>query len=254
MSKWINRAAQLLARNGTTTATLTIPATTSGNLLLLVAASSTIWSVSGWTERVAPTGLTSIAAYTKTAGAGETSVVVTLTDSDCPVGIAVYEFLAGTTWVSGLASESNSYDISSGPNLTGLTGTNLLIGAYCQDQGSGASGASIAWSLPAGITEDLDVHVGATGTDGVLFGVAYVEDSAASAFDPTSQSENPTGGTSSERLTLAVNVTSVTLAYARPDADTTVTGWSDQAGGTTNLYTMIDEESPDTADYVKATS
>ncbi len=37
---------------------------------------------------------------------------------------------------------------------------------------------------------------------------------------------------------------------ARPDADGTITGWTDQAGGTTNLYATLDETTPSDADYV----
>lgn len=39
--------------------------------------------------------------------------------------------------------------------------------------------------------------------------------------------------------------------FARPSADTVRTGWTDQAGGTTNVYATIDEASADDADYVK---
>jgi hypothetical protein len=37
---------------------------------------------------------------------------------------------------------------------------------------------------------------------------------------------------------------------AAPDADTLVTGWETQAGGTTNLFATIDEAVTDDADYV----
>lgn len=39
--------------------------------------------------------------------------------------------------------------------------------------------------------------------------------------------------------------------YARPSADTVRTGWTDQSGGTTNIYTTIDEASASDADYIK---
>lgn len=39
---------------------------------------------------------------------------------------------------------------------------------------------------------------------------------------------------------------------ARPDSDGTITGWTDQAGGTTNLYATLDETTPSDADYVKS--
>lgn len=39
--------------------------------------------------------------------------------------------------------------------------------------------------------------------------------------------------------------------FARPSADTVRTGWTDQSGGTTNIYTNIDEASASDADYIK---
>jgi hypothetical protein len=40
--------------------------------------------------------------------------------------------------------------------------------------------------------------------------------------------------------------------YLRPDADASNSGWSDQTGGTTNLYQVVDETTPDDADYVRS--
>lgn len=39
--------------------------------------------------------------------------------------------------------------------------------------------------------------------------------------------------------------------FARPSADTVRTGWTDQAAGTTNIYTTIDESVASDADYIK---
>ena len=44
----------------------------------------------------------------------------------------------------------------------------------------------------------------------------------------------------------------VLLVYLRPDADASNSGWSTQAGGTTNLYQMVDETSPDDADFIRS--
>jgi hypothetical protein len=41
--------------------------------------------------------------------------------------------------------------------------------------------------------------------------------------------------------------------YARPDEDITVTVWTDQAAGTTNLWNAVDETSVSESDYVTAT-
>ncbi len=42
--------------------------------------------------------------------------------------------------------------------------------------------------------------------------------------------------------------------YARPSADTVRTAWTDQAAGTTNIYTTIDETSYSDADYIKTSA
>lgn len=41
-------------------------------------------------------------------------------------------------------------------------------------------------------------------------------------------------------------------AYARPISDVSAGSWTDQSGGTTNLYSVIDETSYSDADYVKS--
>lgn len=40
--------------------------------------------------------------------------------------------------------------------------------------------------------------------------------------------------------------------FGRPSADTSIGGYSDQGGGTTNIYTTIDEISPSDADYIRS--
>jgi len=39
--------------------------------------------------------------------------------------------------------------------------------------------------------------------------------------------------------------------FARPSADTVRTGWTDEAGGTTDIYTGIDEVSAEDTEYIK---
>lgn len=40
--------------------------------------------------------------------------------------------------------------------------------------------------------------------------------------------------------------------FARPDQDTTIGTFTDQGGGTTNIYTTIDESSASDADYIRS--
>lgn len=42
--------------------------------------------------------------------------------------------------------------------------------------------------------------------------------------------------------------------FARPSADTVRTAWTDQAGGTTNIFSTIDESSANDTDYIKTAS
>lgn len=40
--------------------------------------------------------------------------------------------------------------------------------------------------------------------------------------------------------------------FGRPSADTSIGTYTDQVGGTTNIYTTIDETSPSDADYIRS--
>lgn len=40
--------------------------------------------------------------------------------------------------------------------------------------------------------------------------------------------------------------------YARPDSDVSAGGWTTDTGGTTNLYTAIDESTTNDADFIKS--
>lgn len=40
--------------------------------------------------------------------------------------------------------------------------------------------------------------------------------------------------------------------FARPDADTTLGNFSDDAGGTTNIFQAIDEATPNDADFIRS--
>lgn len=46
----------------------------------------------------------------------------------------------------------------------------------------------------------------------------------------------------------------IPMSYARPNADTVITGWTNEAGSSTNIYASIDETSASDTDYIKATS
>lgn len=49
-------------------------------------------------------------------------------------------------------------------------------------------------------------------------------------------------------------LTGILLEYLRPDSDLSRGSWTDQAGGTVNIYTAIDEVTASNADYIKSSS
>lgn len=48
--------------------------------------------------------------------------------------------------------------------------------------------------------------------------------------------------------------TAFVYAYLRPDSDVSAGSWTDQANGTTNLYSVIDETTASDTDYVKSST
>lgn len=203
MVQWVNRSLVQAPRNGTTSHTVSFTAAASGNLLVCVldgAVTST--TPTGWTLPANGSAVSNSGLYVwyKTATAAESSFSTTHNGSNYPVTAVVYEFPAGSTWVGAVSSTGGAANATN-PSLTGLTGTNLLFGANGLDN-TGASTISAVWSGTGSPVEDVDASVPLSGTDGCWLGVAYVESSTATSFQPTATVTN--APTSKEALTFAV--------------------------------------------------
>ena len=206
MTKWIRRTVDQQGDNGTNSHTFTFPAATAGNFLMAIGYGQVTFSTpTGWTLRASAVNFGGLYVWTKTASAGESSFTTTHNGSGWKAVLAVYEFASGTTW--GTASGAFVGWNAQGPTLTGLTGTNLLIGAMGVATTNTSIAHNVSWSSPTGtIVEDVDVNAFATSgtdTDGYTFSDAYIEGSTSSSFTATGQIT--TGdGTGKESLSIAL--------------------------------------------------
>lgn len=200
MALWLNRSLVNAPRNGTTTHTISFTPATTGNLLVLLLEGAVTHTVpAGWVRRNQALNNTELSVYTKTATAGESSFSTTHNGSDYEIVALVYEFAAGSTWAGGI-SATGLGSSAANPNLTGLTGTNLLFGAVANGN-SETTGRTTEWASPS--VENVDVSVIRNVTDGFEFSVAYEEDSTATSFQPTG---TIVLGPPKEALTFAVKV------------------------------------------------
>lgn len=208
MAKWINRTLVQAPRNGTTSHAVAFTAATAGNLLVAVVEGAvTSTTPSGWTlpANGAAVSNTGLYVWWKVATAGEAAFTTTHNGSNYPIAVVVYEFHAGSTFVKA-AQGSGIAKASANPALTGLTGTNLGMAAIAIVGATSSATWTTVWT---GATEDVDVAVATSGTDGYLFSAAYVEDSTATSFQPTGAATTTTTDTK-EALTFAVKVSAAT--------------------------------------------
>lgn len=188
-AKWINRAAGVSARNGTTDHALSLPAASAGSLLVAIISSpaTSTATTPGWTKRVAPQSITECAVFTRSASSGDSSLAISLSASNVPLHYVIYEFPAGSAWHS---STSNVFS-NAFPDLTSLPGTPVTVfGALSGRRLSGETpGATTAWQYfwKTDFNQET-VHDGVT--EGVYTGVGYfsdLRDTTASAYYPTTQ-------------------------------------------------------------------
>jgi hypothetical protein len=180
---------------------VSFPAASAGNLLVMVACSTAAINSFGSFERKTQTlSAIELSVYSKTADASENSVSITLSAANYPLDVVVYEFDAGSAYVAGIGADNLAFNAAN-PNLTGLTGTNLTVGAI--GFGAAPTAVTTAWTAPA--VEDLDTFVANAGTDGYLFSVAYVEDNTAGSFQPIGIISTELAP-SKQAVTFAVNV------------------------------------------------
>lgn len=217
MVQWVNRSLIQAPRNGTTSHTVSFTAAASGNLLVAVAEGAvTSTTPTGWTLPAGGSAVNNTGLYVwyKTATAAESSFTTTHNAANYPAGFVVYEFAAGSTFVASVAGTAIDATAGANPNLTGLTGTNLLFGAIGVGSSTGTPAMSCAWSGTGSPVEDVDqdVQYGVGPTDGYELSLAYVESSAATSFQPTGA---VTGATASkEALTFAVKVAAAGSSFS----------------------------------------
>lgn len=196
---WVNRTQIQKASNGTSSHSVDFAAATEGNLLVMIACAAVTITASGWTKILQAN--TDLAVFTKTASASESSVSVGLSSTGYPLYGVVYEFGAGSTYVSGVQA-TGLLNTAPNPELSGLTGTNLTFAAVSVEW-SGFPTATVDWSGEVGITEDVDISLNDNGTQSLS--VAYVKDNANATFQPTG-TINSDEERNKKAISFAVNV------------------------------------------------
>ncbi|BAL87303.1 hypothetical protein AMIS_20830 [Actinoplanes missouriensis 431] len=224
MPEWINRTVGIANRTpGVNDATINFTPAAAGGLLVVVSGGPIVQSWPGaWTERLQPVNNTELSVATKTATAGESSVVVTRSNGNYPLAWLVYEFPAGSAWGVGTSAAGTN----TAPTLSGITVGQSVFAAI-----SGVVAANdptpaynSTWTTPS--VEDYDATVpGDTVTDGAYVSVAYVD-----AYGSTSLTPAGTYGASSSREWA---VWSITVPAGDTTAPTVPTGLQVTAIGAT---------------------
>lgn len=225
MADWLEHVTIATPRNGTTTHTVTpssgtvaagaLFTPTAGRLLVcIVGASVTSTTPVGWTL---PTGgnavnNTELDVWWRTA-AGSDSLTTTHNSSNYPAVFDFYEFGSGSTFVKSVTGSSVANG-GTGPNLTGLTGTNWTAGAACWGvQGTGTW--SVAWATG---TEVVDTAVAGSSSpiDGYVYGLTATDSDAGTSRSYAATETGPVFSTAAERLVFAVKAVGGAAASVPP--------------------------------------
>lgn len=232
MVLWLNRGYYLLPRNATNTHTLT-PSSSTGlvagaaftptagrRLVAVIEGSVTSTGTSGGTGATAPSGWSGGAATTgynavnntglylvHKVAAGADTLVLNHNGANYPIGVMLYEFPAGTTLVAAVAATGVALG-GANPNLTGLTGTNLVMAAVAGGHNEiTTTPPGTVWTGVGTPVEDLDTFTPKVGTDGFVLSIAYVEGHTATSWQPTGTVSAGSGGMANkEAITWAINV------------------------------------------------
>lgn len=215
MVAWLNRAVFQMPRTGATTHTVDPSSTANlvtgtaftpaaGSLLVVVVSGAvTSTTPAGWTLPTNGSAINASGLYvwTRTAVAGANAFTTTHNGANYPVLFAVYEFAAGSVFVKAVSGVGLGSDTAN-PNLTGLTGTNLVMGVKALTVASTPD--SFTWSGVGPPVQDWQHAVAAGVTDGYQASLAFVDAFAGASWQPTAK--NSWVGGSYEALTFAVNV------------------------------------------------
>lgn len=210
MASWLNRTAGILARNGTSSHTLTFstdgdaPFTpTNGRLLVVVVAGGVTHSwPGGWTEQLQPVNNAELSVATATASS-TSSVTITHNGSNYPVAYAAYEFASNASWVTGVGA-SNTASTAASPDLSGLPGTAVSVfWSACSTIPTDTSARDATWTAPA--VEDVDLYTAGAATDGVWLTVAVENNVTTTTKTGATPTINTTGtAINPERVSFAI--------------------------------------------------
>ena len=219
-----------------TTATVSFPAASANELLLvLVSSNTTLSTPSGWSAESAVSS-TGTYAFSKLASAGEASVVLTRAIS-APMIVTVLRFPAGSSVLARVAqADVPRSGVAVSPGLTGLTSTPkflLHLGSW-----EGASAATLVWA-DATVTEHWRGYT--NGGFSISQVLGSLEDSTLTTYAPTVNLSDTSGYVgNTERITIAVSVAAA--APATPLATPVLTLVSEvnptAAGGTNGSATV----------------
>ena len=195
MAKWLNHAAIAVPRagagvfthtvnpnSGTVVAGAAFTPTAGRFLLVVIEGAVTTYGTTpgvpptGWTQEAAAVSSTGLYTWTRTAAGGDT-LTVTHNGADYPAMFHWFEFSTGTTWVGDVTATSVSAT-GANPNLTGLTGTNLVMAAKANSVAN-INVRSATWNAPN--VEILDYYEADAATDGYFLGICYQEDYASAS-------------------------------------------------------------------------
>lgn len=237
MVAWVNRAVFQAPRNGSASHTVNPSSTaglvsgaaftpTAGRLLVVVVEGAVTSSTpSGWTLPSGGSAISDSGLYVwyRTAAGGDT-FATTHNGSNYPVVFVVYEFPAGSTFVKS-ASGTGVSNTAANPNLTGLSGTNVVVGVKATAMASGWTYGGAVWS--SGYVEEYDDFVPFSSTDGYWLTIAAQEGVTASSARPTATISGTAFG--AEALTFAVKVPAGGSSYPASGSSAAVSATSASA-------------------------
>jgi hypothetical protein len=157
---------------------------------------------------------------------------------------------------------------------------NALAGSACISANNTSGQNCTAWSSEDAVATmntqsliddqsvNLPLHDGATGltasfvefaSTGITLNWSAVQTNAKKWVALVIEEEAPPAGAiegasagAATAVGALINATPATSQYARPNADISLGGWTDENDGTTNIYQSIDEVTPSDLDYIKS--
>ena len=224
MDSALNRAVFKLPRDGTSASPVNTASATNlvsgvaftpavGSLLVaLVYGAVTTDAPSGWTLPAGGSAVNNGGAYLfyRVADAGSATFSFLHNAPNYPVGVAVYEFPAGSQFLTAAAA-TNLEASDPNPQLTGLTGITLGIAMKGGALGDGLSERTVTWT---GATSDFVISEAFAVTDGFAVSVGFAQLTTAT-WQPTGLMD-PAGGATREGITLALRVNNPTPPGGSP--------------------------------------